>query len=96
MTLLQLLVMLIIAAVCGAIGQSIAGMTRGGCLTSIAVGFIGALLGTWIAQNLGLPEILVITVGDQPFPIVWAILGSALFVALIALMTGRRGPPGAK
>ena len=47
MTLLELLVMLIIAAVCGAIGQSIAGMTRGGCLTSIAVGFIGALLGTW-------------------------------------------------
>ncbi len=86
MTLTELLVTLLIAGVCGAIGQSIAGISRGGCLTAIAVGFIGALLGAWIARNLGLPELFVITVDGSDFPILWSIMGSALFVAVIAFI----------
>jgi uncharacterized membrane protein YeaQ/YmgE (transglycosylase-associated protein family) len=43
--LISLLLYLLIAAIAGGIGRAIAGGTRGGCLVSIAVGFIGALLG---------------------------------------------------
>ena len=43
MTLVGLLVLLLIAAICGGIGQSLAGYSLGGCLVSIVVGFIGAL-----------------------------------------------------
>lgn len=92
MSLLELLVLLVIAGVCGAIGQSIAGYSRGGCITAIAVGFIGALLGVWLARNLELPKMFVITVDDTEFPILWSIIGSALFVAVIALI-GRSRPP---
>ncbi len=89
MTVLDFVILLVVAGVCGALGQAIVGYSRGGCLASIAVGFIGALLGAWIARSLGLPEMINVVIGDQPFPIIWSILGSALFVAVIALITPR-------
>jgi uncharacterized membrane protein YeaQ/YmgE (transglycosylase-associated protein family) len=88
--LIQFLVLLLIAGVCGAIGQAIGGYTHGGCLVSIALGFIGALLGSWIAGKLGLPELIAIPAGGMNFPIIWSIIGAALFVAVINLITRRR------
>jgi uncharacterized membrane protein YeaQ/YmgE (transglycosylase-associated protein family) len=76
--------------VCGALGQAITGYSHGGCLVSIALGFIGALLGTWLAGALHLPELLVIPVSGMKFPIVWSIIGAALFVAVINLISRRR------
>ena len=88
--LIQFLVLLLIAGVCGALGQAIGGYSHGGCLVSIALGFIGALLGTWIAGALGLPELISIPAGGMNFPIIWSIIGAALFVAVINLIS-RRG-----
>ncbi len=90
MTVIDLIVLLIIAGLCGALGQAISGFSRGGCLVSIALGFIGALLGSWLATKLGLPEILPVRIGGVGFPIVWSIIGSALFVAVISLVSRRR------
>lgn len=90
MTLIDLIVLLIIAGLCGALGQAISGFSRGGCLVSIALGFVGALIGSWLATKLGLPEILPVRIGGIGFPIVWSIIGSALFVAVISLLTRRR------
>ena len=90
MTILDLIVLLIIAGICGALGQAITGFTRGGCLVAIALGFIGALLGMWLARQLGLPELLPIQIGTTSFPVIWSIIGSAIFVALISLLTRRR------
>ena len=88
--LIQLLVLLLIAGVCGALGQAIGGYSRGGCLVSIALGFIGALLGTYLARALGLPELLAIPAGGMNFPIIWSIIGAALFVAVLGLINRRR------
>ena len=90
MTLIELLVLLLVAGVCGALGQAIGGFSRGGCLVSVALGFIGALLGSWLSRRLGLPELLVVPVGGRGFPVVWSIIGAALFVAVIGLLTRRR------
>ncbi len=90
MSLFDLIVLLIVAGICGSLGQAISGYSRGGCLVSIALGFIGALVGMWLARMLHLPEILPVRIGDTSFPIVWSIIGSALFVAVIALLTRRR------
>jgi uncharacterized membrane protein YeaQ/YmgE (transglycosylase-associated protein family) len=90
MTIVDFVILLVIAAVCGAIGQALAGYSVGGCVTSILVGFVGAVIGTWLAGNLGLPEVFAINVGGRSFPIVWSVIGSALFVALLALFTRRR------
>jgi uncharacterized membrane protein YeaQ/YmgE (transglycosylase-associated protein family) len=93
MTLFGFLVLLLIAAVCGGIGQSIAGYDLGGCLVSIIVGFIGAYIGLSIAGRFGLPHFFTIDIQGKPFPVVWAIIGSAVFTLIVALLrrlfTGR-------
>ncbi len=88
--ILQFLLLLLIAGICGALGQAIGGYSHGGCLVSIALGFIGALLGSWLAGALHLPEILAIPVGGMNFPIIWSIIGAALFVAVINLISRGR------
>lgn len=95
MSIWEFLVLLIVAGLCGALGQAIAGYSRGGCLVSIALGFIGALFGRWLAGLMKLPEILQIQIGGQSFPIVWSIIGAALFVAVLSLFTTRWRPPQA-
>ena len=90
MTLLGLLVLVIIAAITGSLGQALAGYSLGGCLVSAVVGFIGAYLGMWIARHFGLPDILVLNIDGQPFPVVWSVIGSAIFSAIVGLLTRRR------
>jgi uncharacterized membrane protein YeaQ/YmgE (transglycosylase-associated protein family) len=94
MTLIGFLILLLIAAICGSIGQSLAGYDLGGCLVSIIVGFVGAYLGLWIAGKFGLPRFFEITVDGKPFPVIWAVIGSAIFALIVALIrravSGRR------
>lgn len=89
MSLLGFLILLVIAAVCGSIGQALAGYSRGGCLVSIAVGFIGAFLGMWLSRQLGLPELFAITIEGETFPVLWSIIGSTLFMVILGLITRR-------
>jgi uncharacterized membrane protein YeaQ/YmgE (transglycosylase-associated protein family) len=90
MSVLEFILLLVIAGVCGSLAQSLVGYSHRGCLVSIVLGLIGAALGTWIARALGLGEILAIQVGSQPFPIVWSIIGAALFAGILGLLTRRR------
>ena len=90
MTLFDVLILLLVAGICGSLGQAIAGYSRGGCLVSIALGFVGALLGMWIARQMGLPELFPVRIGGTSFPIIWSIIGSAIFVAVITLITRSR------
>lgn len=88
LTITGLIILLLIAGVCGAIGRAIGGGTAGGMLVSIAVGFVGALLGSFIAAHFRIPDLLVVSVDHHPFPILWSIIGAALFVAVIHLLSG--------
>lgn len=90
MSLVELLLYLLVAGICGSLGQAITGYSRGGCLVSIALGFIGALLGMKLASLAGLPEIFTVNIGNKSFPIVWSIIGAALFVAILGFLTPRR------
>jgi len=95
MTLTEFLILLIIAAICGSVGQSLAGYDLGGCLVSIVVGFIGAYIGMWMAGKFGLPEIFAVKVGGKVFPIVWSVVGSAILTFIVALIRkGISGPRG--
>jgi uncharacterized membrane protein YeaQ/YmgE (transglycosylase-associated protein family) len=47
-------------------------------------------VGLWVAQGLGLPELFTVNVGGTRFPILWSIIGSALFVAVISLISRSR------
>ena len=90
MTLTGFIVLLVVAGICGSIGCAIAGYSHVGCVGSIALGFIGAVLGMWIARAMHLPALFVWHVGNEAFPVLWSIAGSALFVAVLSLLTRRR------
>jgi uncharacterized membrane protein YeaQ/YmgE (transglycosylase-associated protein family) len=90
MTIIQFLLLLVIAAICGSVGMALTGYNNKGCLASTAVGFIGAIIGTWIARWLGLPDIFNVTIGDAHFPILWSIIGAVVFSLPLSLLFGRR------
>jgi len=89
MTLTAILIYIVIAAICGAIGNAIAG-GRSGFILSFILGFIGAILGPWIAKQLHLAEPFFINIGGHRFGILWAIIGAAVLVFIVHLITGRR------
>jgi uncharacterized membrane protein YeaQ/YmgE (transglycosylase-associated protein family) len=89
MNLWSLLVLLVIAAICGGLGQALAGYSFGGCLASIIVGFAGAWVGTWIAGQFNLPTLFVISVNGEPFPVVWAVIGSAVVAIVLGVLSRR-------
>lgn len=91
MSLLGFVVLLIVAGICGSIGRAIGGgYSHLGCLGSVALGFIGAILGMWIARAANLPHLFVWRVDGESFPILWSIAGSAIFVGVLGLFR-RRG-----
>jgi uncharacterized membrane protein YeaQ/YmgE (transglycosylase-associated protein family) len=90
MSLTEFLLLLLIAGICGAAGQALSGYSRGGCLGAIAVGFVGAVIGLWLARVIGLPALFTISISGTAFPIVWSVIGGALFVAILGMFTRRR------
>jgi uncharacterized membrane protein YeaQ/YmgE (transglycosylase-associated protein family) len=89
-SLLGFLLLLLIAAICGAVGQALVGYSVGGCLVSSVIGLVGAFLGHWLARQLGLPTLLTVNIQGRPFPIVWSIVGSVILVAMGVLFSDRR------
>lgn len=90
MTLMEFLILLVVAGIAGAAGQALAGYELGGCLVSIVVGFVGAYIGIWLARELSLPEFLVFNIDGRAFPLIWSVIGSALFALVVGLLTRRR------
>lgn len=90
MTLIDVLILLLIAGICGSIGQSIVGYSHGGCIVSIVLGFIGAYVGKWIANKMDLPGFFTIHIGNTSFPVVWSIVGAIVFTGIISLLFRKR------
>ena len=90
MSIVDFLLLLLVAAICGTIGQMIVGVSMGGCLMSAVVGFVGALFGLWLARQFGFPEPLMVHVGGENFPVVWSVIGSAILVFALSLIVRRR------
>ena len=78
------MVLLLIAFICGSVGAGLAGTSRKGCLVNIVLGFIGAVLGGWLSRKMGMGQFLIIA----DIPVLWAIIGAAIFVALLNLISG--------
>ena len=91
MTILEVVLLIVVAVICGSVARALGGGARGGCLTSLAVAFIGALLGGKLSQLAELPEPFMLTLGGRSLPVLWSIIGGALFVAALSLLSGRGG-----
>jgi uncharacterized membrane protein YeaQ/YmgE (transglycosylase-associated protein family) len=86
-SLLGFLALLAIAAIVGFVAKAIVGFHRGGLLAAIGLGFAGGLIGIILADATNLPELVTINIGGMMFPLVWALLGTILLVAVVALAT---------
>jgi uncharacterized membrane protein YeaQ/YmgE (transglycosylase-associated protein family) len=87
-SLIGFLLLLVLALVVGIAAKAIMGFHRGGLIASIALGFIGGLVGIWIANATGLPTLLAFDVGGMTFPVVWALIGTIVVIAIVSLFTG--------
>ena len=86
MSLLELILYLVVAGVCGAIARAVVVGTGRGFILSVLVGFAGAFVGTWLARTFHLPVIFAIMVEGHPFPIVWSIVGGIVLVGVAHML----------
>jgi uncharacterized membrane protein YeaQ/YmgE (transglycosylase-associated protein family) len=78
------LALLLVAAICGSIGAAIAGYKTQGCVSNIALGLVGALIGTWLSRELNIKDFFYLA----RIPIVWSVIGASIFLVCITAITG--------
>jgi uncharacterized membrane protein YeaQ/YmgE (transglycosylase-associated protein family) len=91
MTIVEFLLLLLVAGIIGSLGQALGGYSTPGCAMSIVIGFVGALIGRWLQHQLGLPTWFTVEVGGPvKFPVIWSVLGAAILVIILRVIMGRR------
>ena len=90
MTLPGALVLFAIGVVCGTLGAALAGYSHRGCLASIVLGSLGAWAGGWVASTLHLPVVWAVHVQRESLPVVWPLVGGAMFAAVTSVFTARK------
>ena len=85
--MLDIVIQLIIAGIVGSIARSLVGFDRGGCILSIVVGFVGAIIGSWLARELNLPDPFPFYIRGNEYHILWTIIGAVIFTAVLSLIT---------
>jgi uncharacterized membrane protein YeaQ/YmgE (transglycosylase-associated protein family) len=85
MSLVQLLLLILVGAICGVIAEMIVGFSPGGFLASVAIGFLGALIGDWLAPRVGLPQVFSVQSGGFRIEILWAIIGAIILLLILSL-----------
>jgi uncharacterized membrane protein YeaQ/YmgE (transglycosylase-associated protein family) len=85
MSLVGLLLLILVGAICGVIAEMLVGFSPGGFFASVAIGFVGALIGTWLAHQIGLPALLPVTIDGYTIEVVWAIIGAVILLLILSL-----------
>ncbi len=85
MTVIDFLLIAAVAVVCGTFGYLTGSYVRGGWFINVGAGLFGALAGVVIANSLPLPAVYVLKIKGVSFPLLWAVVGSAVFIAAAGL-----------
>jgi len=83
-------VLLLIAAIVGAVSSAVERRNGTSFVASVLVAFVGAIVAPFLARHLQIAELINLRVDDQPFPLVSAVVGGVLAVALVHMMSGWR------
>jgi uncharacterized membrane protein YeaQ/YmgE (transglycosylase-associated protein family) len=86
MTLLEFIILLVLAAVLGVLSQRLLGYKLGGLFVSIVLGFLGGLVGKLMYGWFSLPIIFSVTLGNESFPVLWSMIGALLVTFLFGLV----------
>jgi uncharacterized membrane protein YeaQ/YmgE (transglycosylase-associated protein family) len=88
MTPTGIITAIVIGVIVGILGRLVVpGKQPIGMLLTILVGIVSALIGTWLARQLGIPTA---TAGVDWMELLVQVIVAALGVALVAGVTGRR------
>jgi len=87
MRIVHFLLYLLVAGVCGFIASQLTGAKRINLIGLVLLGLVGAYVGGWVAGFFHLPPIFAVSVAGQSFPVVWAIGGAALLVAIYSMIS---------
>jgi uncharacterized membrane protein YeaQ/YmgE (transglycosylase-associated protein family) len=90
MGIIEFAAFVVVAAVCGLLGQFLTGYSRGGCPVAFVAGFVGAVGGPWAANQLGWAEPFLVPIGEVNFPLVSSAAGALLLVVIVNLATKKR------
>jgi len=85
--MIDILISLLIAGIAGGIAKYLVGFDRGGCIISIIVGFIGAMIGSWLARELDLPDLIIFTIRGTEYHILWTIIGAVIFTVILSIIS---------
>ena len=84
MNIWHILLLLLIAGVCGFIATKMMGAKRINIVLMVILGFIGAALGQWLAAVFSFPLLLPLEIGARTFPLVWALIGSIAIIGIVS------------
>jgi uncharacterized membrane protein YeaQ/YmgE (transglycosylase-associated protein family) len=87
MTIMEFIILVIVAGILGAVTQSLFGFKVGGFFISVVLGFIGGWLGNFLAGQLNLPRIVYLgidRVGE--YAVLWSIAGCLIITCGVAWM----------
>ena len=85
--MVDILISLIIAGIAGSIARSLSGFSRGGCIISIIVGFIGAMIGSWLSREMQLPDPFILHIRGNSYNLLWTIIGAVIFTSVLSLIS---------
>lgn len=92
MNLIDFALIALVAIVCGTTAQLTSGFSKGGWIVNLVIGFFGALAGVFVSRSLNAPVIYDLKIQSIKFPIIYCIIGAAIFLAAIGFLVkpGRR------
>ena len=82
---------LLLVAGCIALGDQLLHLrwSRAGFLLALAVALAGTALGWALCRGMDLPELVPMKVAGKDFPLLWTLIGGALFVGTFEQFAGR-------
>lgn len=80
---------LLIAVVCAAVAQALAGFSLAGYGGALIGAFIGGWVTAWLVAVLNLPLVIPMIVNGVTIPLVWSIIGALLLALAVSLLMQR-------
>jgi uncharacterized membrane protein YeaQ/YmgE (transglycosylase-associated protein family) len=87
----ELVLIALVAIICGSLAQLTSSYSRGGWVVNLGVAFAGALVGVIVSRLLNAPAIYDIEYRQIDFPVIYSLVGAALFLGAIGFMVKPHG-----
>ncbi len=89
MSIVELILLLVVAGVLGVVSQRLTGIQPGGLIMTVILGFVGAWLGKQFSVWLNIYDPIRLRVGGTEFPLLCAIVGGVIVTSIVGWIQWR-------